>query len=142
MTDVGGVAGAGRGTGAAAAGPAGPQVVSSVLVGRDGELGLLTGVLAGPPAVAVIEGEAGIGKTRLLAALADHSELAGRRWLAGGCRPVREPFPLGPVVEAVRLGAGAARGGAVAGGGVAAAAAARAGGDAAAGAAATGGSGG
>jgi len=102
MTDVGGVAGAGRGTGAAAAGPAGPQVVSSVLVGRDGELGLLTGVLAGPPAVAVIEGEAGIGKTRLLAALADHSELAGRRWLAGGCRPVREPFPLGPVVEAVR----------------------------------------
>lgn len=54
------------------------------------------------PAVVVVEGEAGIGKTRLLNELRARPEAAGLRFLLGACRPVREPFPLGPVVEALR----------------------------------------
>lgn len=72
------------------------------MIGRVAELESLVGALASPPAVAVIEGEAGIGKTRLVAALAARPEMAGRRWLVGACRRVREPFPLGPVIEALR----------------------------------------
>ncbi|MFC7714526.1 AAA family ATPase [Nonomuraea recticatena] len=60
-----------------------------------------------PPAVVVVEGEAGIGKTRLVTEMAVHPELAGRLLLTGACRRIREPFPLGPVVEALR-GTGAA----------------------------------
>lgn len=58
--------------------------------------------MSATPAVVLIEGEAGIGKSRLVAELADRPELAGRRWLVGACRQIREPFPLGPFVEAVR----------------------------------------
>lgn len=77
------------------------RVVSPRLVGRDAELGLLVETLTRAPAVAVVQGEAGIGKTRLLAELAARPEFTGRRWLTGGCRKVREPFPLGPMIEAL-----------------------------------------
>ncbi|MEU4548239.1 hypothetical protein [Nonomuraea dietziae] len=55
-----------------------------------------------PPAVVVVGGEAGIGKTRLVAEMAADPQLAGRLLLTGVCRRIREPFPLGPVVEALR----------------------------------------
>ena len=43
------------------------------LVERDGDLALLVKALAHPPAAVVVEGEPGIGKTRLVReALADH----------------------------------------------------------------------
>lgn len=80
----------------------GRRVVAPEMIGRVAELESLAGALASPPAVAVIEGEAGIGKTCLVAALAARPEMAGRRWLVGACRRVREPFPLGPVIEALR----------------------------------------
>ncbi|MGW4897810.1 AAA family ATPase, partial [Kitasatospora sp. NPDC004240] len=50
---VGGTPGAGSGAG-------------SVFVGRDAELGQLVGLLKVPPAVVIVEGEAGIGKSRLV----------------------------------------------------------------------------
>ncbi|WP_336212321.1 helix-turn-helix transcriptional regulator [Nonomuraea sp. LPB2021202275-12-8] len=78
------------------------RVVSPVLVGRDGELGRMIGALAVPPSVVVIEGEGGIGKSRLVTELLARPEVAGRRILSGGCSQIREPFPLGPVVEALR----------------------------------------
>lgn len=87
------------------------QVIAPALVGRDRELQSLVETLAAAPAVAVIEGEAGIGKTRLVAELAERLRPDGGdrssaskscRWLQGGCRKIREPFPLGPVIEAVR----------------------------------------
>lgn len=77
-------------------------VVSPALVGRDAELAALVAAVTAPPSVVVVEGEAGIGKTRLLAELRDQPQLAELRFLTGWCRPVREPFPLGPVIEAVR----------------------------------------
>ncbi|MFI6505263.1 AAA family ATPase [Nonomuraea typhae] len=62
-------------------------------VGRERELLHLTALLARPPAVVLIDGEAGVGKTRLLRELAVPA-------LAGNCHPMR--FPFGPIVEALR----------------------------------------
>ncbi|WP_432081398.1 helix-turn-helix transcriptional regulator [Streptomyces sp. WAC 04229] len=73
-----------------------------VLVGRTGELHALLDALAHPPAVVLVEGEAGIGKTRLIREVLGHSSVRGRTVLAGGCHPLREPFPYGPVFELLR----------------------------------------
>lgn len=81
---------------------AGARLVSPALVGRAGELELLVAAVSAPPAVAVVEGEAGIGKTRLVLELQGHPQVADRWFVVGGCRAIREPFPLGPVLEAVR----------------------------------------
>ncbi|MFD9943947.1 AAA family ATPase [Nonomuraea sp. NPDC059023] len=62
-------------------------------VGRERELDQVSAVLARPPAVVLIDGEAGVGKTRLLHELS--SPL-----LVGNCHPMR--FPFGPIVEALR----------------------------------------
>ncbi len=71
------------------------------LVERDGDLALLVKALAHPPAAVVVEGEPGIGKTRLVReALADRA-LANRRLLLGTARPTLASCPLGPVIEAL-----------------------------------------
>jgi DNA-binding CsgD family transcriptional regulator len=71
------------------------------LVERDSDLASLVAALARPPAMAVVEGEPGIGKSRLVReALADRA-LADRQRLLGHTRPVRAPSPLGPVIEAL-----------------------------------------
>lgn len=78
-------------------------MISPRLVGRERELRLLVTTVARPPAVVVIEGESGVGKTRLVAELwAGTTETTGHRHTMGACRRIREPFPLGPVLEAVR----------------------------------------
>jgi DNA-binding CsgD family transcriptional regulator len=76
--------------------------VSPALVARDGELARLLATVATAPAVVAVAGEAGVGKTRLVAELLARAELAGRSLLVGSCHQIRESFPLGPVVEAVR----------------------------------------
>ena len=78
------------------------RLTSPVLVGREQELGLLIQAAAHPPAVAVVEGEAGVGKTRLVREVLAQPELVDRRTLIGECQPLREPFPFGPVIEALR----------------------------------------
>ncbi|WP_344873923.1 ATP-binding protein, partial [Nonomuraea antimicrobica] len=78
------------------------RVVSPVLVGRERELARLAALVATAPALAVIEGEAGIGKSRLVAEALGDSAAAGLRVLGGACVQIREPFPLGPIVEALR----------------------------------------
>jgi DNA-binding CsgD family transcriptional regulator len=69
-------------------------------VGREQELSTLRRALA-EPAVVLVEGEAGIGKSRLV-----QEFLAGavdrHRILRGACPPLREPLMLGPVVDALR----------------------------------------
>ncbi|MDT7726475.1 MAG: hypothetical protein QOI21_3051 [Actinomycetota bacterium] len=75
---------------------------SPTLVGRETELGTIAKVVAERPSAVFIGGEAGMGKTRLIAELLRRPELDGARVLAGTCQPLREPFPYGPVLEALR----------------------------------------
>jgi len=75
---------------------------SPVLIGRDEELRVLVEAVSRPPAVVMVEGEAGVGKTRLVREALDHPALEDRQRLVGHCHRVRDPFPLGPVIEALR----------------------------------------
>lgn len=70
-------------------------------VGRDRELADLDSALAGGPAVVLIEGEAGIGKSALLR---EHLLIsrAGERALVAGCPPFRQSHTLGAIADAVR----------------------------------------
>ncbi|WP_329562128.1 ATP-binding protein [Kitasatospora sp. NBC_01266] len=71
-------------------------------VGRRQEFGLLLAAIRHPPAVVLVEGEAGIGKSRLVREVAAALAPDERRVLTGFCHPLREPFPYGPVVDALR----------------------------------------
>ncbi|WP_026424771.1 helix-turn-helix transcriptional regulator [Actinokineospora inagensis] len=70
------------------------------LVGRAAELARLSAVAA--PALLLVAGEAGVGKSRIVHELRDHPDLLGHHWLVGECLPLREPFPLGPVLDALK----------------------------------------
>jgi DNA-binding CsgD family transcriptional regulator/tetratricopeptide (TPR) repeat protein len=95
-----------------------PVIWGPAFVGRATELAALDAMLAGPPAVALVEGEAGIGKTRLLTeALARQPGTHGngngngthgnsRRSIVVTCPPFLQPCTLGPVVDALRQAAG------------------------------------
>ncbi|GAA1226465.1 LuxR family transcriptional regulator [Kitasatospora nipponensis] len=74
-------------------------------VGRQRELDLLLAAVHHPPAVVLVEGEAGIGKSRLICEAARILTADGLRVLMGSCHPLREPFPYGPVADALRKGA-------------------------------------
>src|SRR5919197_886660 len=54
---------------------------------------------------ALAPGEPGVGKTRLVRELLARPELQGTQALVGHCQPLREPFPFGPAVEALRSAA-------------------------------------
>lgn len=75
-------------------------LATSAIVGRQGELASVRSALEHGPALVLVEGEPGIGKTRLLREI-----LAARQdsvVLVAACPPLREPFPLGPVVDGLR----------------------------------------
>ncbi|MFJ1704914.1 ATP-binding protein [Kitasatospora sp. NPDC088346] len=58
-------------------------------VGRERELDLLLSAVRRPPAVVLVEGEAGIGKSRLIAEASAVLAREGRPVLAGFCHPLR-----------------------------------------------------
>jgi DNA-binding CsgD family transcriptional regulator/predicted negative regulator of RcsB-dependent stress response len=85
----------------------GRTLVSPVFVGRDTELAALTAALdaavAGDPAVVLLSGEAGVGKTRLVEEAAGRASEAGARVLAGSCIEMGgEGLPFGPLAHAFR----------------------------------------
>ncbi|TMK96652.1 MAG: hypothetical protein E6G40_10670, partial [Actinobacteria bacterium] len=92
--------------------------IQAPLVGRDRELALvkaaLDDVLSGSGGILVISGEAGIGKSRLLAELRDLAEAAETQaerpalWLEGRCVSYGQSLPYWPFRDLVRgwLGAG------------------------------------
>ncbi|GCD97049.1 ATP-binding protein [Embleya hyalina] len=91
--------------GARPARPPSPAVLrtgSRELIGRDRELRALVDAVAAFPSMTFVEGEAGVGKTRMITEL-----LAGPRerspWsLVRYCQPLRDPFPYGVVFECLR----------------------------------------
>src|ERR1700682_3824860 len=83
------------------------RVTSPVFVGRRHELDHLASVLTrardGRPAVVLVAGEAGVGKSRFVAEACDQARAAGMRVLEGGCVQVgMEGLPYGPLIEAFR----------------------------------------
>ena len=97
----------------------GGRVHSPTFVGRVEELQALEAALKraadADPTVVLVGGEAGVGKTRLVAELIARSIPDGTRVLVGGCVPVGDgALPYAPIVEALRtlvgdLGVGAVR---------------------------------
>jgi DNA-binding CsgD family transcriptional regulator/tetratricopeptide (TPR) repeat protein len=97
----------------------GGRVASPTFVGRVEELQTLEAARGraadAEPAVVLVGGEAGVGKTRLTAELIARCAADGTRVLVGGCVPVGEgALPYAPIVEALRallgdVGAGAVR---------------------------------
>lgn len=89
-----------------------PVAGAPAFVGREEEYARITEALGHGPGFVLIEGEPGIGKTRLLhevlaAATASSgadqtASPSGNRVLLVTCPPLREPFPLGPIADAVR----------------------------------------
>jgi predicted ATPase len=85
----------------------GGRVASPTFVGRVEELELLESARRraadGEPAVVLVGGEAGVGKSRLVAELAARCAADGMRVLYGGCVPVGgDGLPYAPIVEALR----------------------------------------
>ncbi|WP_338702565.1 AAA family ATPase [Streptomyces sp. Q6] len=80
-----------------------PGLSGPRFVGRESEVAALEAAL-GQPAVILVEGEAGIGKTRLLREFLAAQAARGHRALAGACPELRVPYTLGAVVDAVRDG--------------------------------------
>ncbi|CRK61386.1 large transcriptional regulator [Alloactinosynnema sp. L-07] len=78
------------------------RTTSPVLVGRGDELDALRETVARQPAVVMVDGEAGVGKSRLVRELLRTADLGPLRVLLGHCQPLREPFPYGAVLEALR----------------------------------------
>src|SRR4051812_50111397 len=68
--------------------PVGRTLVSPVFIGREAELATLTAALdaavGGDPAVVLLSGEAGVGKTRLVEEAAERAGEAGAGGAAGG----------------------------------------------------------
>jgi DNA-binding CsgD family transcriptional regulator/tetratricopeptide (TPR) repeat protein len=80
---------------------------SPVFVGRRDEIASLVALLdrarAGEPGFAIVAGEAGVGKTRLVAELAGHADGSGFTVLTGHCVELgAEGLPLAPLIDALR----------------------------------------
>ena len=94
---------------ASAPGAGGPPVVHTPqpvpLVGREGEWAALLAAyagVAGDGRLVVIEGEAGIGKTRLAAELAGHARSLGASVVSGRCYEEEAGVAYGPFIEGLR----------------------------------------
>ena len=74
-------------------------------VGRSSEYGalvaLMAGISAGPGQTVLIEGEPGIGKSRLLRELTRHAATAGLPTFATNCYEIERATPYQPVIELI-----------------------------------------
>ncbi len=85
------------------------QVSCGKLVGRTAEFGRLTRLLdqaaAGEPVVALVSGDAGMGKTRLVAEVAVAAAGQGFMVLSGRCAELGDSVPYLPLADALRSAA-------------------------------------
>lgn len=85
----------------------GTRASAPALIGRESELAELTAALdradAGTPTIAIVAGDAGIGKTRLVETLVALATERGGRVLAGGCLDLADDgLPYAPLIEGLR----------------------------------------
>ncbi|MFJ1755104.1 AAA family ATPase [Kitasatospora sp. NPDC088134] len=71
-------------------------------VGRRSEVARLAEALRAAPAVVLVEGGAGIGKSVLVERALAEAAVPPHRALTGRCHPVAEPTPYGPLFDALR----------------------------------------
>jgi DNA-binding CsgD family transcriptional regulator len=74
---------------------------SVAFVGRDRELSRLQAALGGDARLLLVMGDAGVGKTRLVAEGLRRATADGLIMAAGGCLPLAEKLPLLPVADAL-----------------------------------------
>ena len=83
-----------------------PQAQQSRLVGREDELrrllALLDDAAAGRPVVALVSGDAGVGKTRLVTELSAAARDRGFAVLTGRCAELADTVPYLPLADALR----------------------------------------
>ncbi len=82
--------------------PSALAVSSPAFVGRARELADLQRALDASPGVVLVEGEAGIGKSRLVRELLTSPAAAAHPALVVTCPPFQQPHTLGPVADALR----------------------------------------
>ncbi|WP_433328251.1 ATP-binding protein [Spirillospora sp. CA-294931] len=68
------------------------------MIGRDAELAAMLEGVRGAPSVVLVEGQAGSGKTRLVAEFTAALDGAARV-VVGMCQPLSEPFPYGVLLD-------------------------------------------
>ena len=82
----------------------------SPFVGREEELDLLLELFdeaaTGQPRTAVVTGEAGVGKSRLLLELRRRIERPDVQWLVGHCVPYGRSTPYRPIIKSIRAAFG------------------------------------
>jgi DNA-binding CsgD family transcriptional regulator len=79
-----------------------PEIVPASFVGREREMAAVAEALSMPAAVVLLDGEAGIGKSRLLREFLISPAGQALRPLMATCPPLRQPHTLGPMVDAIR----------------------------------------
>jgi DNA-binding CsgD family transcriptional regulator len=78
------------------------EISAPAFVGREREVDSLRRALVRPPAVVLVEGEPGAGKSRLVQEFLASPDGRRHRMLVAVCPPFREALTLGPIVDAVR----------------------------------------
>src|SRR5581483_10593070 len=83
-----------------------PEVSQGRMVGREAELDRLLTLLgeaaAGRPMVALVSGDAGVGKTRLVTELSAAARATGYAVLTGRCAELADTVPYLPLADALR----------------------------------------
>ncbi|MFC9252779.1 ATP-binding protein [Amycolatopsis thailandensis] len=70
------------------------------MIGRDAELAALLDAVRNPPSVVFVEGQAGVGKSRLVTEFAAAAARGGApRVIRGSCQPLPAPFPYGVLLD-------------------------------------------
>ncbi|MFI7679239.1 LuxR C-terminal-related transcriptional regulator [Actinophytocola sp. NPDC049390] len=79
-----------------------PSPPARPVIGRDDLVTRVVEAIAAGPTLVLIEGEPGIGKTRLLREVLGHPDIADRRQVVGACPPLDRPFLLSAALDGVR----------------------------------------
>ncbi len=73
---------------------------SPPMIGRDAELAALLAAVRQPPSAVFVEGQAGVGKSRLVTEFAAAAARDGvPRVVTGSCQPLPDPFPYGVLLD-------------------------------------------